>query len=172
MQRVGLRTRLIARNIGSGSSAALLTIRTERDDLVGRSLDRGPIHVSVSPWIVRNDAAFQVRAVPLLRVTWPLHQRDQAVAGARITAHIEVIEVERAGEALDLDFCRLDLGLAEIIEHARADDRHDQADDGDDHEYFHEREAGVAPTERRRGFTLLPDVSHVHRPFPARAFTR
>src|SRR5580693_4435647 len=122
MQRVGLRTRLIARNIGSGSSAALLTIRTERDDLVGRSLDRGPIDISVSPWIVRNDAAFQIRTVPLLRTAGPLHQRDQAVAGSRIAAHVEVIKVERAGEALDLDLRRLDLGLAEIIEHPGTDD--------------------------------------------------
>src|SRR5580704_10592961 len=112
MQRVGLRTRLIARNVGSGSSAALLTIRTERDDLVGRSLDRGPIDVSVSPWIVRNDAALQVRAVPLLRIAGPRHQRGEAVTRSRIAAHVEVIKVERAGEALDLDFCRLDLGLA------------------------------------------------------------
>src|SRR5580704_18947001 len=116
MQRVGLRTRLIARNIGSGSSAALLTIRTERNDLVGRSLDRGPIDVRVSPRIARNDSALQVRTVPLLRTARPRHQRDQAVARSRIAAHVEVIKVERAGEALDLDLRRLDLGLAEIIQ--------------------------------------------------------
>ena len=47
--------------------------------------------------------------------TWSLRQRDQAFVGGRIAPEIEVIKVERAGEAFDLDLRGLDLGFAEIV---------------------------------------------------------
>src|ERR1043166_124932 len=59
----------------------------------------------------------------------------------RIAARIQIIEIERAAEAFNLDFRRLHLGFAQVIDHARADQRHDQADDGDDDQNFDQREA-------------------------------
>src|ERR1700722_7960159 len=160
MERVRFGALLNAGNVGCGSSAALLPIGAKRHDFVRHALTRGSIYIRVSPRIVGNDAAFEIRPVPLQGVSRPLHQPDQTVAGGRITAHVEIVEIESAFEAFDLNPRRLYLRLAEIIEHPGADDRHDQSDDGDDHEYFHEREACLAPAERCASLTPCPGASH------------
>src|SRR5882672_4480964 len=75
----------------------------------------------------------------------PAHQRRQAFRRRGKPARIEIEQVERAAEALQLNLCGLDFRFAEIIENARADQPHDEADDGDHHQHLHEREALLAP---------------------------
>src|SRR5262249_26022060 len=83
--------------------------------------------------------------------------------GGRIAPGIEIEQVERAREALDLDAGGLDLRLGQIVEHARADQGHDQPDDGDHHQDFDEPQAGLAsPRPAARPAPLLPS----HLTFP------
>src|SRR5581483_10758638 len=143
-----------ARYVGRGPSAALLAVGPERDDLVGRAFHRGAVAIGMSPRIAGNHAPLEVGPVPHLAVARPRHERAEAFARARIAADVEIIQIERAREALDLNLGRLGLRLAEIVQHARADEAHDQADDGDHDQNFHEREAGRAA---QRGGGLAPD---------------
>ena len=53
-------------------------------------------------------------------------------------------KIESAGETLNLNFGRFRLRLAEIIEHARSDEAHDQRDDRDHDENFDQRKASLA----------------------------
>src|SRR5258708_14803218 len=99
-------------DIGRGSAAALLSVRAQRDDLERRAPARRAIHVAMAPGIARHHTAPQIRPVPALCVV-TLGQRGQPFIAGRITTEIEKIQIERAGEALDLDLCGLRLGLAE-----------------------------------------------------------
>src|SRR6516164_7411069 len=118
MQRIRLSACLDVRNVSSDSSPAFLTIGAVREDLVGRALDRRSIDIGVSPRIVGNNAALQVWTVPLLSIARPLHERNKAVAGPRIAAHIEIKKIEGARKTLDLDFRRINFGFPQIVQHA------------------------------------------------------
>src|SRR5258708_12193678 len=96
----------------------------------------------MAPRIVGNYAASQVRSVPARRVIGAC-QRGKTLAGIRVSPEVEIIQVERARKTFDLDLGGLGLGLAEIAEHPRSDQRHDQSDDSDDHQDFDQREAGL-----------------------------
>src|ERR1700694_853934 len=106
--RSPVRSARAAGNVGCGSTAAFLTVRPKRDDFGGRALARRTIDVAVSPGIVGHHAAPQIRPVPARRVV-AARQRDKAFVGVGIAPKIEVIEIERAGKALDLDFSGLGL---------------------------------------------------------------
>src|ERR1051325_5726731 len=73
-----------------------------------------------------------------------LRQRIETFRAVRIAPGVEKEQVERAREALDLDARRLDLRLGQVVENARADDAHDQRDDGDHDQQLHQREAAFA----------------------------
>src|SRR5262249_53184035 len=146
-----------ALNVRRRAGAALLAVRAVRDDVIGSMLAGRSVDVGAPPRIVGNGAGPQVRAVPGIDPAGPLGQRAEAFAGRRIAAGIEIEQIERAREALDLDARGLDLRLGEIIEHARADQRHDEPDDGDHHEDFDEGETGFAsPHPAARPLVTLP----------------
>src|SRR4051794_38593874 len=150
----GRHTEISARaagNIGCRSTAAFLSVGPERDDFVRRALARRAIEIAMAPGVVWDHAAPQVRSVPARRVIGA-RQRGETLAGIRVPPEVEIIQIERAGKTFDLDLGGLGLGLAEIAEHPRSDQRHDQSDDGDDHQNFDQREAGLrfSPPPSRR----------------------
>src|SRR5437763_1866108 len=147
-----------AGNIGCRSTAAFLTVGAKRDDFKRRALARRAIDIIVAPRIVGHHAAAQIRPVPA-RCVVAARQRGEPLIGARIASEVEIIEIERAGKTFDLDFCRLGLGLAEIVQHPRPDQRHDQADDGNDHQNFDQREAGLRMAATPR-FSLCQIPKH------------
>src|SRR5262249_49922402 len=100
---------LPALDVRGRSAPALLSIRTIPDDVIGAVLAGRAINVSMSPRIVGNEAAAQIRPVPGLGAPRPLGECRKALAGRRITAVVEVEQVERARERLDLDARGLDL---------------------------------------------------------------
>jgi hypothetical protein len=73
-----------------------------------------------------------------------MHQRTQSFRARRITSGVEIEEIECAGEALYLNFRGLDLRFVQIGEHPRPDERHDETDDCNHDQNFHEREAAFA----------------------------
>src|SRR5258708_16883820 len=99
--------------VGWRSNAALLTVRPERGDFVGRALARRTIDIAVSPGIVGHHAAPEIGPVPARRVV-ASRQCGKAFVGIGITPEIKIIKIERAGKAFDLDFCGLGLGFTEI----------------------------------------------------------
>src|SRR3954452_576331 len=135
---------LPARDVLSSARSSLCSVGAVRKNVVGPVLSRRAVHIRIAPWIGRPLAALQVGPVPRIDAAGTLHQRGETFGAVRITAGVEEEEVERTREALDLDACGLDLRLGEIIEHARADDAHDQRDDGDDDEQLHQGEAAFA----------------------------
>src|SRR4051794_22242415 len=102
-----------AGDVAGRSTAAFLSVGAERDDVVRRALAGRAIDIAMAPRVVRDHAAAQVRAVPALRVGRP-RQRGKTLGGGRIASKVEIVEVQRAGKALDLDPGRLRLRLAEI----------------------------------------------------------
>src|ERR1700687_6210801 len=156
--RSAMRSARAAGNVGCSSTAAFLTVRPKRDDFVGSVLARRTIDVAVPPGIVGHDAAPQIRPVPAGRVV-AARQRGEAFIGVGITPKIEIIEIERAGKAFDLDFRGLGFGLAEIAEYPRSDQRHDQPDDRDHHENFDQREAGLPATRPAGGGRRIQNIS-------------
>src|SRR5262249_22937009 len=131
-------------DIGCRSGSTFLAIRTIGHDIVGAVLPRRAVLIGIAPGVVGHDRALQVRSVPRHRAARTLHQRGQAFGARRVAAVVEEIEIERAGEALDLNLGGLGLRLGEVVEDPRPDQTHDQADDGDDHQDLHEREATLA----------------------------
>src|SRR6202022_4405806 len=97
-----------AGNVGCGSTAALLTVRPERDDFVRRALARRTIDVAVSPGIVGHHAAPEIGPVPARRVV-AARQCGKAFAGIGIMPEVKIIKIEGAGKAFDLDFRGLGL---------------------------------------------------------------
>src|SRR5262249_54743251 len=146
-----------ALNVRGRAGAALLAVRAVRDDVIGAVLAWRSVDVSVPPGIIGNEARAQIRPVPGIDAAGALRQGGETFARARVAAGIEIKQVERAREALDLDARGLDLRLGQIVEHARADERHDEPDDGDHHEDFDEGETGFAsPHPAARPLVTLP----------------
>src|SRR3984957_15547931 len=127
---------VFGRNIGGKSAAAFLTIRAIGGDLIRRVISRCAVCVGMAPGIVRQDVALQVGSVPCCHARRALHQRREPLRRRRKAAGIEIEQVGRARKALQLNLRRLNLGLAEIVENARADQAHDQADDADDDQHL------------------------------------
>src|SRR3954463_9341526 len=137
---------LPARDVLSSARSSLCSVGAVRKNVVGPVLSRRAVHIRIAPWIGRYLAAFQVGPVPGIDAAGTLYQRGETLGSVRITAGVEEEEVERAREALDLDTGRLDLRLGQVVEPARADDAHDQCDDGDDDQQLPQREAAfVSP---------------------------
>src|SRR5258708_40338509 len=107
--------------------------------LPGRSID-----VGLAPRVVRYGAAFQIGTIPSRQSWGGLDKCSQTLGRGRVPSRVQVEQIERAREALNLDFGGFDFRFAQIVEHARADQRHDEADDGYDDQHFHEREATLA----------------------------
>src|SRR5689334_8033969 len=151
------RSALPALNVRRRAGAALLAVRAVRDDVVRSMLAGRAVDVGAAPGVGGNLTGPQVRPVPGVDAAGPRGQRGEAFAGGRIAAGIEIEQVERAREALDLDAGGLDLRHGQIVEHARADQGHDQPDDGDHHQDFDEREAGFpSPRPAARPLLTLP----------------
>src|SRR5262249_10946547 len=121
-----------ADDVGRRTGSTFLPIGSVADDVISAVLAGRPVDVGLTPGIVGDEAALEIRSVPGLRPAGTLRQRGEPFRTRRIPSGVEIIEIERAAEALDLNLRRLHLGFAQIIDHARADQRHDQADDGDD----------------------------------------
>src|SRR5262245_44343290 len=102
----------VQRDIGGSAAAALPAIRAERHDVVGTALAGSAIDIGMVPWIGGDSAAPQVRPVPGVDPWRAANQRRKPLRRRRITAGVEIEQIQRAGEALQLDLCRLDLRLA------------------------------------------------------------
>src|SRR6202521_3313334 len=63
------------RNVGRKTAAALLTIRTIRQDFVRSAFSGRTIHVGVAPGIVGDVAALEIRSIPGSYTRCPAHQR-------------------------------------------------------------------------------------------------
>src|SRR5512138_2069863 len=108
-------------NVGCSPGPTLLTIRSQRHDLVRAALARRTVKIDMPPRIARNGAGLEVGPVPDRCIAGSLRQCGETFADGRIPADVEVKQVKRAREALDLEFRRLDLGVPEVVEHAGAD---------------------------------------------------
>src|SRR5271154_145930 len=95
-------------------------------------IPRNFVEIGMTPRIHGHRAGLEVGPVPSKRRRRWLDQRGQTLIGVWIGAVVEIIEVERSGEAFNLDLRRLHLRLAEIVQYAGTYQTHDQADDGDD----------------------------------------
>src|SRR5216683_6303672 len=133
--------RAFERNVGSDPAAAFLAVGAIGHDVVGAVFARRAIQVDVAPGIVGNAATLQIGAVPGGHAWRALNQRGQSFGGRRKPAGVEIEQFQRARETLQLNLRRLDLGFAEIVEHPRTDQAHDEADDGDHHQHFDQGKA-------------------------------
>src|SRR5882672_3146870 len=129
------------RNVGRNPAAAFLAVGAVGHDVVGTVFAGRAVDVSVAPRIGRHAAALQIRSVPGRDAGRALYERRQSLGSRRKPAGVEIEQVERARETLQLDPGRLDLGFAEIVEHTRTDQAHDEADDGDHHQHFDQGKA-------------------------------
>src|SRR5262245_5549688 len=154
-------------NVGRCAGPAFLSVGAERQDVICAVLTRRSIYIRSPPWIQGHNSTFEIRAIPDCDAGDRLHEGTQSFRARGTTAGVEIKEIERACEALDLNFGGLDLRLVQIVEHARPDERHDETDDCDHDQDFHEREAAFASLSGAP--TRLPirsNYSFVHRVSP------
>src|SRR5687768_3821492 len=130
----------VARIVG----APLPAVGAQRDDLIGRLVARDTIFVGVPPGVQRQRILLQVRPVPVLDAGFTGDQHVEALRLRRVAAGVEVEQIERRGERIDLQLGRLRPGVGEVAEHARPDEAHDQAEDDQHDKQLDEREAAVA----------------------------
>src|SRR5580698_1179354 len=135
---------VVERNIGGYPAAPFLAIGAVRYDVIGSVLSWRPVHIAVVPGIVGDIAALEIGPVPGGDARRRPHQRGQAFRCRWKTAGVEIEQVERAPEALQLDLRRLDLGFAEIIQNAWTDQTHDQANNGNHHQHLDQRKTLLA----------------------------
>src|SRR3984885_5894035 len=138
----------VERDVGGDAAAAFLAVRTVRDDVVRPVLPRRAIHIRIVPGIVGDIAALQIGAIPGRDTRRAVNQSPESLGRRRKAAGFEIEQVERAGEALNLYLGGLDLGFAEIVQNPGTYQPHDEADDGDHHQHFDQREAGFADPAR------------------------
>src|SRR6185295_13867855 len=141
-------------DVRRGSSATFLSVRAIGEKIIGAVLSRRAVDIGSAPGIGRNNGAFQVRSVPGRDGAGTLHQRREALGGVRVSPGVEEEQIERAAEALDLDFRRFGFRFGQVVEHTRTDQPHDQPDDGDHHENFDQREAALAVTRPAATFPV------------------
>src|SRR5687768_4819747 len=87
-----------AADIGAAAGSTFVTIRSKGYDFVRRALRRRAVDVGAPPRIGRNRAALQIRPIPDFEPGRPAHEGAEPFARRRVTADVEVIEVERAAE--------------------------------------------------------------------------
>src|SRR6202043_4267907 len=85
-----------------------------------------------------------VWSVPAADAGMLLSQGRQSVRRRWKPAGIEVEQIECAAEALHLDLRSFDLRFAEIVENARADQAHDETDDGNPNQHLDQCETMLA----------------------------
>src|ERR1700730_8457641 len=100
---------LPARDVLRGACSTFCSIRTVREDVIGSILSGRAVDVRIAPRIGRHDAALEIRPVPGRDVGGLAHQRGKSLRAARIAPGVEIIQIERAGEAFDLDLGSLAL---------------------------------------------------------------
>src|SRR5579864_2583470 len=93
----------VEREVGGGAAAALLPVRSQRDNVEGAVLARRAIDVGIVPGIVGNVAALQIGTVPGCNAGRGLDQRRQPLGRRGVAAGVEIEQVERAGKTLHLD---------------------------------------------------------------------
>src|SRR4029077_8551436 len=135
---------LPAGDVLRSACSTFCSIGSIREDVVGPVLPGRAVDVRVAPRVGRHLASFQVRAIPGVDGAGTAHQRGEAFGRVRIAPGVEKKQVERARKALDLDLGGLGFRLGQVVEHAWADDAHDQRDDRDDDQELHQREAALA----------------------------
>lgn len=118
----------------------LLARSAEGDDVVGTMQAGHAIGIRSAPGIEGHGRVLDVGPAPHRRARRLLHQSLQALGGGGIAAGVEIIEVDRIGEGLDLQMGGLLLGTGEVIQHAWCHQPHDQANDHQDHQGFDQGE--------------------------------
>src|SRR6478752_2566313 len=116
----------ITTDVGRGARPSLLAIRSQRHDRVRTALGRSAVDIEVSPRIGRHGAGLEIGSVPDRSIAGSLRQSGKTLAASRVPADVEVKQVERTRETLDLQFGRLDFGIPEITEHTGTYQAHDQ----------------------------------------------
>src|SRR6476469_791682 len=101
--------RLFEGNVRRGPAATLLTIGPIGDNVIGLVFAGRPIDVWVAPGIARHVAAFQIRAIPRGHSGRAPDKRGKPLRRGREPAGVEIKQIERARETLQLNTCGLDL---------------------------------------------------------------
>src|SRR3984885_2064201 len=135
---------VIERNVGGYPAAAFLAVGAVRYDVIGSVLPWRTVDVAVVPGIVGDVAALEIGPVPGSDAWRRPDQGCQAFRCRWKAAGIEIEQVERAAEALQLNLGCLDLGFAEIVQNTRTDQPHDEPNNGDHHQHFDQRKALLA----------------------------
>src|SRR5262249_10697407 len=91
-----------AGDVGGRAGAAFGIVGAVGDDVIGAVLSGRTVDVGLAPRIVRHRSALEIGTVPGLDVAGRAHQRHQPFRRGRITAGVEVEQIERARETLDL----------------------------------------------------------------------
>src|SRR6267142_5196080 len=102
--------------------ASLFAVVSQRIEIILTVIAGIPVHILPTPWIFQGVAILEIRPIPTRDLRRPVDERSQALFLGRKLAHIEAIEIENAGEFLDLNVRRLDLSAAEIFEYLRGGD--------------------------------------------------
>src|SRR5712691_4673364 len=108
-----------AGDVGCCSGSTFLPVRAVGDAVIGPMLPRRAVEVRISPRIVGDDRALQIRAVPRHGAARALYESGQPFRARRVTSVVEKVQIERAPEAFDLDLGGLRLRFGQVIEHAR-----------------------------------------------------
>src|SRR5262245_61118468 len=117
----------------------------------------------MSPRIGRYAAALEIGAVPDRHVGRALREGIKSLRAGGVTPGVEVEQVERRAEALDLQPRRLHARFAEIAQHARPDETEQQADDRQHHQDLDQSVTGAgrrAEASNIRGRRRMQGAGH------------
>src|SRR6266436_3354734 len=94
--------------VGRSSRSPLLSVGAVRHDFIGATLSGRSINIGLAPRIVRDGATFQIGTIPSRQSRGGLDKCSQALRRGRVSSCVQIEQIERAGEALNLDFGGLD----------------------------------------------------------------
>src|SRR5688572_6214071 len=104
-------------HIGVLARSAVSVLAPEREDVEGAGASRDTVLVGPAPWVDQSLGLLQVWPAPAHRTVWLLHEGSEPDLRRRISAVVEGVQLEGAGDGIDLNFRRLGARFSEIAQH-------------------------------------------------------
>src|SRR5262249_35635804 len=128
--------------------AAFLVVAAERVHFEFAVPTGDAIAIRVPPWIDQSLLAFEVGSIPVRESGRRLYQGRKPDLLGRITAVLQIEQLKRRRNVLELDLSGLRARLPEVAENLRRRQGHDHDEDAQHHEQLEQSETGICRIRR------------------------
>src|SRR5262245_15215606 len=106
------------------------------------------VAIRPTPWIDQSLCALEVGPSPVRQICRRLHQGGKPDLLGRVAAILQIEQLQRCRDVLDLNLSGLCTGLSEIAENLRCRHGHEQDEDAQHHKELEQGEPGLGRIAR------------------------